>query len=784
MTAAAAQQMTARTTDAGERARVTAEIERIKTATREAVELILTEMETEAGRRFQAGLTEAEAAYEEVFEDVKGGFFSWLGGSLTGTWDAKVERAFRAARGAYERVVDRTIDAVATYVEGKLAEAKARVAQGRAEVDAYVAGLDASLAAFGAEARSSIGGDFDAMVGEIDARRDGLVDSLAQQYGESQQRVSAMEERLREENKSLWDAVYDATVGVVKKIIEFKNLLLGILAEAAAVVGAIIDDPIGFLGNLISGIKAGLDAFVGNIGKHLKEGLLGWLFGALQGAGLKLPTTFDLKGIIDLVLQVLGLTKENVRKRAVRLLGDGLVSRLEKVADVFMVLASEGPAGLWRMLVEKLGDVKEMILGQIQDWVITRIVIAGVKWLVSLLNPASAFIKACMMIYDIVKFFIERGSQILALVDAIIGALGAIVGGNIRAMAAAVEGALARILPVAISFLASLLGLGGISDKIREIIGKIQEPVNAAIDRVIQKAVALARKVGSLFAGGGKQDEASTRKDDEEPAPSDPTSGVKAAALAEASRRLRGLDRAEQINDVLASIEREHRPMGLQSLTVAPAGAAGFAVIARASEPEQSTITWDEVLAASGTDDFAEVQRQFGSEGGERGQHVAAMVTVNRRAMGPPLWNDSGLHAEDRVISDQWPAAMAAARRLADEGRQATVVFALTATPCGRCGPRLKNLVEDSKRELGPNRSSLVEFILAPRSLYEGKLPYEGAPPEDTGTTGKSLEELVEAGWDLRQFVARDRGHSSKRFWDVPLAEYAAYLMSKLRGTR
>ena len=123
-------------------------------------------------------------------------------------------------------------------------------------------------------------------------------------------------------------------------------------------------------------------------------------------------------------------------------------------------------------------------------------------WVIGLLNPASAFIKACMMIYDIVKFFIERGQQIIAFVNAIINSLATIVAGNIGAMARAIEATLARILPLAISFLAALLGLGGISAKIREIIQTIQKPVNKAIDWVIGKAVQLVRRAGPAVLPG------------------------------------------------------------------------------------------------------------------------------------------------------------------------------------------------------------------------------------------------------------------------------------------
>ena len=45
-----------------------------------------------------------------------------------------------------------------------------------------------------------------------------------------------------------------------------------------------------------------------HIGEHLKKGLIDWIFGAVARAGIELPATFDLKGILSIVLQILGLT--------------------------------------------------------------------------------------------------------------------------------------------------------------------------------------------------------------------------------------------------------------------------------------------------------------------------------------------------------------------------------------------------------------------------------------------------------------------------------------------
>jgi hypothetical protein len=102
-------------------------------------------------------------------------------------------------------------------------------------------------------------------------------------------------------------------------------------------------------------------------------------------------------------------------------------------------------------------------------------------------------------------FFITRGSQILTLVNAIIDSITAIAQGSLSVAANAVENALARAIPVVIGFLASLLGLGGISEKIRSIIERIRAPINKAIDWVINKAVQLVKAAGKLFGRGGER---------------------------------------------------------------------------------------------------------------------------------------------------------------------------------------------------------------------------------------------------------------------------------------
>jgi len=576
------QQLGTKAKDAKERQRITDTIDAIKLKTRMDVELTLSTMEKEAVNIFEDGLKRAEKAYLKTFNKAKGGVGTWLT-TWGSDWEKLIKNSLAKARTAYLDEVDEAIDKVAIFIDGKLKAAKLQVADGRNKVENFVKGLDESVKQFGEDALQAVSADFDAMDSGIDQRRDGLINKLTEQYKASYQRMSAMEEKLREANKSLWQRVYDATVGLVKKIIAFKNMLLGLLGKAVSIIGDIIAHPIRFLGNLVSGVMLGLKNFMSKIGTYLLKGIMDWLFGALSGAGLKLPDKFDLPGIISIVLQVLGLTYANFRARAVAIVGEPVVATLEKTAEVFQIILKEGISGLWRFIQEQLTNLKSMVLDAIFDYIKEKVIIAGITWIIGLLNPASAFFKACKAIYDIVMFFVNRGRQIMALVNAVIDSLGAIAKGSIGVAAGFVENALAKAIPVAIGFLASLLGLGDPSKPVQGFIEKARAPVNKAIDWVINlvakgvktllgkvktvagKAMEWWKKSMKLRAPDGKAHKISFSGTDESAVPmvaSDPKAVeafLKEVAARPEGKKKPAADHIVSIRGMLATIKTEQK---------------------------------------------------------------------------------------------------------------------------------------------------------------------------------------------------------------------------------
>ena len=280
---------------------------------------------------------------------------------------------------------------------------------------------------------------------------------------------------------------------------------MDVLSRVAGVVGDIIKAPVRFLGNLISGVKGGILKFKDNILDHLRKGLMTWLFGELAEGGVELPDKFDLEGIIKLLASLFGLTWRNIRNRIVRQVGEKAMAAIEKGVEIFQILSSTGVAGLWQMLLEKLGDIKEMILEQAKDFVVTRIITAGISWLIGLLNPVGAFIKACKLIYDVVMFFVNNAERIVTFVNTVLDSVADMVRGNVGAVVTKVEDALSQMVPILIGFLASVLGIGGIGEKIRQIVGKLRKPITKAIDSVIKTGLQLAAPIIRGLKGiGGK----------------------------------------------------------------------------------------------------------------------------------------------------------------------------------------------------------------------------------------------------------------------------------------
>jgi uncharacterized protein DUF4157/putative RNase toxin 15 of polymorphic toxin system len=275
------------------------------------------------------------------------------------------------------------------------------------------------------------------------------------------------------------------------------------LKKAAGAFRTILKNPIGFVRTLVRAAIQGFKQFASNFLAHLKKSLIDWLTGTLAGAGVYIPQGFTLMEIVKFVLSVLGLTWANIRQKLVARIGETAVKVLETGFDIVVTLVTQGPAAAWQKIVEGLTNLKEMVMDGIMSFVKDRIVQAAITKLLTSLNPAGAFIQAIIAIYNTVMFFIERLKQIAQVAAAFIDSIAAIANGVIAAAANRVETTMGGLLTLVISFLARLVGLGKVSDAVKNIIDKVRAPIDKALDKVIDWIINMARKVGRLLMGQG-----------------------------------------------------------------------------------------------------------------------------------------------------------------------------------------------------------------------------------------------------------------------------------------
>ncbi|WP_410673366.1 hypothetical protein [Amycolatopsis sp. cmx-4-68] len=418
------------------------------------------------------------------------------------------------AKDHYLTAMGQVISGIADTVARELRRAKDRIASGRKEMRDALDKLPADLRTIGREAATEFDGRFDELTDTVDDKAGDLVETLATRYVDAVKSVDSEITAEKEKNKGLVTKAVEAVGDVIETIKELGRLLLGVLRKAASAIGAILSDPIGFLGNLVTGVGGGLKAFAKNAGRHLAQGVLAWLLGTGATTGVQLPATFDVLGILVMLASMLGLSWAAIRARLVRKVPEKAVAAAETTVPLVVAAKRHGVAGLWPDLKGMVGDLKNDLVKNLVDFLLPTVIIAGVKLIASLFNPASAFIRACKMIIDIVVFVVTQARLIIDFVNAVLDAVIAIARGNTGSAASAVENALAKAVPVLIGALAALLGLGGIPGKVKQIFHKLGRTVERAIAKVVDTIVGLVKKLwGKVKPKPGKHKE--SREPDE-----------------------------------------------------------------------------------------------------------------------------------------------------------------------------------------------------------------------------------------------------------------------------
>ncbi|MBO3679367.1 hypothetical protein J5X86_30895 [Streptomyces sp. NEAU-YJ-81] len=457
------------------------------------------------GRGEKAARDAFTAEHQRKMDEYKDRRYSGATGKLRWVRDkfaglpAEADKIFEEARDNYVRRMRQVISDVADTIGAELNRAKHRIVRGRSELQAAVRKLPADLRSIGQQAAAEFTDKFDELTQSVDDKGTQLVDTLATKYTDALKSVDDEIAAEKEKNKGLVAKAVDAVKAVINTILELKRLLLSVLAKAASAVMLILKDPIGFLRNLVSAVGAGLRQFLRNIGRHLQQGILSWLLGKTAEAGIELPPKFDTQGVLKMLASLLGLTWQSIRARIVRKVPkmEPAVAAAETAVPLVAEVRKRGVAGMWDDLKTRVGDLRKDLLDKVIAYVTPTIVVAGIMWVISLLNPASAFVRAVKLIIDIVRFIVTQARQIFEFVNAVLDAVIAIARGGQGGVPGLIEQALARSIPVLLGVLAAILGVGGIASRVKGIVRAMSKPVNRAVDWVIDKIVGLVKKVWS-----------------------------------------------------------------------------------------------------------------------------------------------------------------------------------------------------------------------------------------------------------------------------------------------
>jgi Domain of unknown function (DUF4157)/APOBEC-like N-terminal domain len=450
------------------------------------------------------------------------------------------------------------------------------------------------------------------------------------------------------------------------------------LKKAAGALKSIFKNPIGFVGNLVRASKQGFQQFADNIGKHLKASLINWLTGSLSG--VYIPKSLTFVEIVKFVFSVLGLAWQNIRQKLVKLIGEPAVKALELGFEIVTVLVTQGPAAAWEKIKETLGNLQEMAMQAIMDYVTDTVVKKAVAKIISMLIPGGAFVQAIVTIYDTIMVFISKLQTIIQVATAFLDGIMAIAEGSIGPAANKVEKTLAGLLTLAISFLAGFAGLGKIADKVMDIIKtKVRAPIDKALDKVADWIVTTAKKLFAKAFG----------KDQKTPAGDTLKARIKGDLLG------KRIEDAKQGDALLTTIFGKYKGDGLKGikLVVNSAKPDSVGVLVSASVAEiianLSTSQTDVKLLEKLAKNFIPYTRK-----------TNMYVTYNGGQRFPPTggpFTNRGRHAETAFLQ-KLPALIELIEQRrnrtpseikAPPGQPVPVVIDINRTPCDGCAPLL-----------------------------------------------------------------------------------------------
>jgi len=423
----------------------------------------------------------------------------------------KVKAIFDNNRTIFVNTINKLVDTITTDNKRVIQECNDELVNARVEIKEFVDKLGPALKDIGKKAAEEMNNKLDDLDQFVAKKEQELQYKLKDKQ---QAAIKAIDEKIEKMKEAMSGALAKLGKLLLKAAKKFFSWALqkfgyslekidGIINKGAAVLKAIFTKPVKFVKNLVSAAGTGFKNFGKNFLKHLKNAVFAWLTGSL--VGIILPERWDLKGIMSVVFQMLGITYQNIRSHIVKLIPEPVVKTMETTFTLVKNLITKGPMAVWEQLKGMAESIKNTFVNAIKDWIKWKVVEEAIKTILSMLIPGAGIVRAIVGIYDTIVFFIQKAKDIMQMLGNFLGSIAQIAAGNISGAAAALENGLARGLKLVIDFLAKFLRLGGITQKIRDVIKKIRGKVDNVIAKVAKWIVAKAKKVLGKLTGKGKK---------------------------------------------------------------------------------------------------------------------------------------------------------------------------------------------------------------------------------------------------------------------------------------
>jgi hypothetical protein len=551
---------------------VTDHINKIYEDVNKQVQDKLTKLKTDSLAAFDREEAAASSAFEnnvntkmDKFKDER---YSGVGGKFNKVRDwflgiddlPEVKQIFEEEKSIYITRIDGAISKIINDSQKVIDECKTLIANARKEIEEYVKGLSPALQKIGEEAEKEIKKKLDELDEKVNKAAEELKEELAKKRAEAIANIDKKIEKMKEEMSGflskMGDLLVDAALKFFKWALETAghsaDEIMGIINKGKAVLTAVVSDPIQFLKNLAAAVGGGVKNFGANIMKHLGEGFMNWLTGQLNSLPIQLPEKFDLKGIVSLTLQVLGLTYASLRGKLSNKVGEDKVQMAETGVEMMMEVKEKGPIAMYDMMADKADSIKNEFIEGAKEWAITNMIKQGLIRLATMINPAGAIVQAVLGIYNGVIFLVNNWDRILAFVNSVFDSIAAIASGALGQASAFIEKTMAQTIPLILDFIAQQLNLSGIAERITKIIHRIRKPIDQVIDKVIDW---ITKKVKQLF-GKGKNEKKENKDANKEEKENKNEKLSAEVAVNEISSRLQGFlpNLATKQNDQIGSV--------------------------------------------------------------------------------------------------------------------------------------------------------------------------------------------------------------------------------------